>query len=441
MSLNPRKSAVEILYNIIKSKKSLSDEINNLRNREGISSLDIRFVSEIVNGVMRNLEFIDYAVSLSSNIRITKIAPYVMCILRVGVYQILFMDKVPASAAVNESVKLTKSSSNRHLSGFVNAVLRSVERKGINLPLPDDEIKRNSILYSCPLWLTDIYKELLYKDYVSFLKASSGKAPTILRVNKLRTTADELCNILNSEGWSCKKLNSSLVDDVDCLLIADKIVNLTESAAYKEGLFYVQDSAAAYTAMILNPKPGSTVLDMCASPGGKTTHMAEIMNNTGKIYGFDVSEQKAEKIRQNSTRLGIDIIETRIGDSAVYNPEFENKADYILVDAPCSGLGIVRKKPDIKYIRTPDDISKLAKISLSILDTSAGYLKSGGTMVFSTCTLMPQENEDVLFAFLDTHKDFHLKEIPCNKANDGYITLFPHVDECDGFFISLMIKE
>ena len=441
MAVNSRKAAAEILYNIIKLKKSLSEEIDILRKREDISLLDIRFVSEIVNGVMRNLEFIDYAISLSSNVRISKIAPYVMCILRSGAYQILFMDKVPASAAVNESVKLIKKSSNKHLSGFVNAVLRSVERKGNNLPLPEDEKIKNSILYSCPLWLVDRYKELLGNGYVDFLKAASVKSPTILRVNKLRTNPDELCDILNKEGWSCRKLDTDIVDGADFLLIADKIVNLTESNAYNKGLFYVQDSAAAYTSIILNPKPGSTVLDMCASPGGKTTHMAEIMNNTGKIYAFDLSEQKIKKIRQNADRLGIDIIETRIADSTVYNPEFENKADYILVDAPCSGLGIVRKKPDIKYTRTPDDIEQLSGISLSVLETSAAYLKSGGTMVFSTCTLMPQENEDVLFTFLNTHKDFHLKKIPCNKPNEGYITLYPHTDDCDGFFISLMIKD
>lgn len=439
MIVNPRKTSVEILYNIIKSKKSLSDELNNLRNKS--TSLDLRFVSEIVNGVLRNLEYIDYAVSQSSNIRISKIAPYVMCVLRVGVYQIFFMDKVPTSAAVNECVKLVKNSSNRNLAGFVNAVLRNIERKGNTLSLPEEEISKNSILYSHPLWLTKTYKEIFGDEYVKFLESSSTKAPNRIRANVLRTNGKELCEILKSEGWSCDLYKSNLLYKNDCFITADKIVNLTDSKAYRDGLFYVQDTAASYASLVLNPLPGSTVFDMCASPGGKTTHMAEIMNNSGRICAFDVSEQKVEKIRQNAKRLGINIIETYVGDSTVYNPEFKETADYILVDSPCSGLGIVRKKPDIKYTRKPEDIENLSKISLSILNTSAKYLKSGGTMVFSTCTVIPKENEEVLSRFLDENKNFHLKKIDCSKDNSGYITLYPHTDDCDGFFISLMVKD
>lgn len=441
MAINSRKASAEILYKIIKEKKSLTDELNNLRNNSDISSLDMRFVSEIVNGVLRNLEYIDYAVKCSSNIRISKISPYVMCVLRVGTYQILFMDKVPASAAVNESVKLVKSSSNRHLSGFVNAVLRSIERKGRDFPLPENEIDRNSILYSCPLWITRAYKEILGDGYVDLLKVASQKSPTVLRANKLRTNASELCSLLNSEGWECNIYKSPLMETADSLVIADKVSDIAESRAYNDGLFYVQDSAASYTSLVLNPIPGSTVIDMCASPGGKTTHMAEIMDNKGKIFAFDVSGQKIDKIRQNALRLGIDIIEPIVGNSCVYNPEFENKADYILVDAPCSGLGIVRKKPDIKYARRPEDVAELSAISLEILNVSARYLKSGGTMVFSTCTVMPQENEEVLRKFLDSHGNFHLEKIQCNKDNNGYVTLYPHTDNCDGFFISLMKKD
>ena len=191
----------------------------------------------------------------------------------------------------------------------------------------------------------------------------------------------------------------------------------------------------------LNPLPGSIVFDMCASPGGKTTHLAEKMNNSGRIFAFDVSDAKISTINENAKRLGIDIINASVSDSTEIKEQYFETADYLLVDAPCSGLGIIRKKPDIKYLRQPQDIGQLSEISFKILDSSANYLKSGGSMVFSTCTTVYEENEAVLFEFLKKHPDFKLKKINCTKKNDGYMTLYPHVDGCDGFFISLMTKE
>lgn len=441
MNPNPRKIAVQILYDVLKSKANLSQSLALYRKESQLTNLDIRFVSELTGGTIRNLEYIDYAVSLASDIKISKISPYVMCVLRIGAYQILFLDKVPPSAAVNESVKIIKSSSNRRLSGFVNAVLRKIIQTGRDFELPEDKIKNLSVRYSCPEWIIKNWEKRLGDGAEELAKKMNSKPETVIRTNTLKTTSSELCKKLNDEGWICSEYVSPVFPSVDYLIKAEKIEDIVSSQSYKDGLFYIQDSAGSYVSEVLSPKPGSTVFDMCASPGGKTTHIAEKMQNKGKIFAFDVSENKVKIINENAERLGIDIIHAEISDSSKLNEKYIGKADYLLVDSPCSGLGIIRKKPDIKYTREEQDSRELAKISLAILNSSAPYLKSGGTMVFSTCTTVYEENEKVLFEFLKSNPDFELNKIPCNKENDGYVTLYPHLDDCDGFFISLLKRK
>lgn len=442
MTYNPRKIAVDIIYDVLKNSSSLSEKLANLReNNKDIKSLDLRFIAEITSGVLRNLEYVDFLISNSSSIRLNKISPYPLCILRVGAYQIVFMDKVPVSAAVNECVKLTKKSKNSRLSGFVNAVLHNIDRTKDKISLPRDSISNLSIKYSCPKWIVEKLTETLGEETEELLKSFNKKPETTLRVNTIKTSRDELIESLNSKGWECTKFESELFPGVDYLVSASKVENISRTFEYENGLFYVQDPAAAFAGEVLNPTPGSIVIDMCASPGGKTTHFAQIMKDTGKIYAFDVSQKKINKIKENAQRLGFNSISCEVKDSSQYDDKFFEKADFVLVDAPCSGFGIVRKKPDIKYLRKEEDIKALSKISLSILDVGAKYLKKGGMMVFSTCTVFKEENEDVLFEFLRTHPQYKLKKIPCSKENSGFLTLYPHRDNCDGFFISLMIKE
>ena len=210
---------------------------------------------------------------------------------------------------------------------------------------------------------------------------------------------------------------------------------------YINGLFYVQDAAAALTVEALSPDEGDTIIDMCAAPGGKCTYMAEKMNNNGVVYAFDIYEHKLDKINANAKRLGIDIIKTQISDGTVFNKNFEKAADKVLVDAPCTGLGILKRKPDIKYMRKCEDIEKLADLSLKILDNAAKYVKCGGVLVFSTCTVEPVENECNIKRFLKKHSEFCLETISeIKKPNNGYITLYPNTDGTDGFFICKMRK-
>jgi len=438
--MNPRKIAADILYNVIKNNYTLNAGINRLRDNEELSQLDVRFISELVSGVLRKLEYIDYFIANASDIKTNKISPYVLSVLRTGVYQILFMDRIPDSAAVNESVKLIKKSSNSRLSGFVNAVLRNVE-KNRNIKLPDDEIKALSIKYSFPEWIVKRWCERFGDDAEALLSAMNEKPETVLRTNTLKTSPEKLMEILKSEGWECRKYESLLFPEIDCLISVSKVEDISKSKAYKDGYFYIQDAAAAFAAHVLNPQNGSIVLDMCAAPGGKSTHLAQIMNNTGKIFAFDVYDGKINKINENAKRLGMTNITALKADSSEFNPEFKEKADYILADVPCSGLGIIRRKPDIKYVRKESDIADLAELSLGILNNAAKYLKKGGRMLFSTCTTEQDENENTLFEFLKANPDFHLVKIPCQRENDGYISLLTHRDNCDGFFISLLEKE
>lgn len=440
MTNNPRKASADIIYNILKKSSSLSDEMNTFRNNTEMCMQDIRLVSELVNGVLRNLEYIDYTISQFSSIKLNKISPYILSVLRVSAYQIMFMDRIPHSAAVNEGVKLAKKA-NIKAASFVNALLRKISTNEDDILLPTSREKMLSIKYSCPEWIIKHWIDTVGDEAEQLAGAMNKKAPTMLRVNKLKTTADKLVEMLNNEDWVCKKYISPVFPDADYLVIAEKVGNIITSEAYRKGLFYIQDSAGAYAGHVLNPSKGSTIIDMCASPGGKTTHLAEITGNNCIIKAFDISEYKIKRIQDNLARLGITCVNPEVMDSTVFNPELSDTADYVLVDAPCSGLGIIRKKPDIKYARKPEDIKELSEISLKILYNAAKYLKKGGKMVFSTCTTTYEENQGVLFEFLKNQKDFKLIKIDCTILNDGYITLYPHRNDCDGFFISLLTKE
>lgn len=441
MAHNPRKIAADIVYNVVKKNYTLSSGIEKCRDIKEISALDVRFVSELASGTVRKLEYIDFLIGKSSDIKINKISPYVLSVLRTGAYQLVFMDRIPNSAAINESVKLIKKSSNSRLTGFVNAVLRSIEKNYQCLKLPDERTKALSIKYSFPEWIVKRWCAHFGDETEALLSAMNEKPETILRTNTLKTTPEKLLEILLSEGWECEKYKSELFPEIDYLVSATKIDSIIKSRAYKEGYFYVQDAAAAFAAHVLSPKENSTVMDMCASPGGKTTHLAQIMNNSGKIYAFDIYDSKIDRINENAARLGINNIEAVKCDSSQFYPRFKEKADYILADVPCSGLGIIRRKPDIKYLRSESDISELSALGLKILNNAAKYLKSGGRMLFSTCTTEKEENENTLFEFLKTNPEFHLVQIPCSRENGGYISLLPHKDNCDGFFISLLEKD
>lgn len=436
--MNERKIASKILYEIEHNNAYTNIAVSKAFENGDFSPEEKGFISELVHGVTERRITIDYIISQFSKLKLNKIAPNVLNAARLGIYQILYMDRIPESAAVNESVKLAKSAGGQRSAGFVNAILRNVIRNKNSISFPADEIEYLSVYYSYPQELVTLFvNEFGYDFTEDMFKAFYERRPVTLRCNTLKTTPEKLCSDLKRGNIDVSLYYSDIFPNINYAICADKLRNMEKLPSYLNGDFYVQDIAAMLVADVLNPKSGDTVIDMCAAPGGKTTHIAEKMGNNGVIYAFDIHEHKIKLINDNAKRLGIDICKATIQDSAVLNEEYIEKADCVLVDAPCSGFGIIGKKPDIKYQRQVSDISDLAGLSFKILSSAANYVKSGGTLVFSTCTVEKTENEDVVDKFIDKFgTEFYLEPIKeINKENIGYITLYPHIDGTDGFFI------
>lgn len=446
MNKNPREIALKILNDVLENEAYSNISIN--RNIEKIKlDLDKSLVREIVYGVLENKIYIDYVIRSFSKVRLKKISPIVMNILRIGIYQILFMDRVPDSAAVNESVKLSKKHTHKGSQGFINGMLRNVVRNKENIKLPDenkDQVKYLSVKYSHPEWMIERWISEFGFDFTKDLvKANNKKASLNIRVNRLKIDRNTLIERLRNQGLKCEKTKYAK----DGIIVINP-VNITNTEEFKSGLFQIQDESSMLVAQIMNPKKGSLVIDVCSAPGGKTTHIAEIMKNEGKIIARDIYDHKLELIEENSNRLGIDIIETQKFDALELDEGLLGKADYCLVDAPCSGLGLIRRKPDIKLRKEEKDIKDISKLQYEILNTASKYLKQGGILIYSTCTIEKDENINLVNKFLKENSDFELVDFKdlldssnCLVKNKGYLALFPNINHTDGFFISKIIKK
>lgn len=436
--MNERKIAVKILYEIEQNNAYTNIILSKTFKNGDFLPEEKGFITELVHGVTERKITLDYVISKFSSVKINKISTNILNVLRIGIYQIFYMNKIPVSAAVNESVKLAKVYGGHKTGGFVNAVLRNAERNIENISYPDQRNQFLSVFYSYPMELVDFFvKEFGFDFTEQMLKSNSERKSLTIRCNALKTTPDKLVENLRKDGINAKVYENPNFPEMDYAIVVDKIKNIDSLQSFKNGEFYVQDVAAMLVCDILDPKSGNTVIDMCAAPGGKTTHISEKMLNKGQVYAFDIYEHKLSLIKENALRLGIDICDCQLRDATKLYNEYINKADCVLVDAPCSGLGIIGKKPDIKYQRTVEDINALADISFSILCNGAEYVKDGGTLVFSTCTITKAENENVVEKFLDKYgESFCLEPITqINKENCGYVTLYPHIDNVDGFFI------
>ena len=431
-----REIALKSLYRIDKnegySNIVLNDEIK--QNREKLDNKDIGLISEIIYGVTTWRLTIDEIIKKYSKIKLKKISPWILNILRMGIYQIIFLDKIPKSAAVNESVNLAKRYGHSSSSNFVNAVLRKVEKKDYEefFEIKDD-IERISKTNSMPEW---IIKELLknnnIKDVEQICKNSNIKPKTTIRVNRLKTTKEELINWLEKEEIEYNNVNKedNLAED---FLILNKVKNIENLDLFKEGFFTIQDISAGLTAKILNPKQGENVLDACSAPGGKTTYIAELMKNSGNIEAWDIHEHRTKLVEKNAQRLGIKIIDTHVKDATKYDEKLNEKFDKILLDVPCLGIGVIKRKPDIKWQRKVEDIQEITEIQKTILNNCSQYLKKGGDMVYSTCSIFKEENEDIIKEFLEKNCNFEIK-------SNTIINIIPD-EEKDGFFICKLHKK
>ncbi|MBR5235896.1 MAG: 16S rRNA (cytosine(967)-C(5))-methyltransferase RsmB [Clostridia bacterium] len=438
--MQPREIALKILYDIEKNQAYLNIAFQNHASRGELSGRDASFVKELVYGCLQHKLSLDYVISRFSSVKLRKLAPYVICILRMGMYQLFYMDKVPESAAVNESVRLAGRYAGRSR-GFVNAVLRRASSEGISLPEGSDD-ETLAIRYSHPAPLVKWLRQQFGEEKMMKLLEENNQAPSLcLRVNKMKTSRQELLGRLAQEGISADA--GKVVDSA--ILVHGGHVQKTE--AYHEGLFTVQDQSAQLAAIVLAPNSGETVFDLCAAPGGKTTHLAELMNDEGQIFALDIYEKRLLSVAETAKRLGLSIITTKATDARTFAPQ--KQADKILIDAPCSGLGVIRRRPDLKYKETLLDFEELVQTQEAILQRSYELLKSGGEMVYSTCTINPLENEMMIQKFLQKHPDCALVPVTHSSLGEtarktlqtGMGTFYPETDLGDGFFIAKLKKE
>lgn len=422
--IGAREAALLTLYEIFKNSA-----YSNLALKErmikckGMTEPEKALLTNLVYGVVSRHYTLIHIIGKYSSVKPKKLADYVRIILELGLYQLLYTDKIPESAAVNESVKLAKRYGRKGSDRFVNAVLRSFCRNGCRISYPENTEQYLSVKYSYSTDMVKLFADNFGKERAEkIMTALNEPAPLILRANILKCSAEQLISELKASGIKAELCDGSLV--------YSEGFDIAESKLYKSGYFSIQDSAAYNAAIMLAPQPGETVIDMCAAPGGKSTHMAELMNNKGHIISCDIHEHKIRLIQGSAKRLGIDIIDARISDGTAENTAFIGMADRVLCDVPCSGLGIIRRKPDIKLGRT--DISGLPELQLKILENGAKYVKRGGTLVYSTCTLNNTENGDVISAFLADSDEF-------SKQYEK--TYSPDTDGSDGFYICKLVKK
>ena len=430
----PRQCAFDILLKIHRDNAYSNIAVDAALESGNVSQRDRAFVSALVYSVLERLITIDYQLTLYLSKPLKKLKPEVLTALRMGVCQMFFMDKIPVSACVNESVRLVKNNSAAFASGLVNAVLRKAAAAGLQFPDKSNPLRYYSVKYSCPEWMLALWSKAYGEENaVGIAKASLGAVDTVMRVNTLKTDPSQLCQSLESKGINCR-IGELSKDSVE----ATKTGSLKELDEYKNGLFHVQDYASGLCCEALSAKSGETVIDVCSAPGGKAFTTAQYMKNSGRIIACDIYSSRLDMIKSGAERLGINIIETKINDASVFNPDFP-QADRVLCDVPCAGLGVIRKKPEIRC-KKKEEVDKLPEIQYSIMTESSKYLKSGGLMVYSTCSLNPDENENVLNRFLKENPQFEsvrvLPEVKRYGEDTDYLTLMPHLHGCDGFFIS-----
>jgi 16S rRNA (cytosine967-C5)-methyltransferase len=438
MSITARETAFSILLKIEKDKAYSNIALDSAVRELSLDSTDCAFISRLVYGVTERKLTLDFVISQFLNQPIKKLKAEVLVILRIGTYQILYMDKIPDSAAVNESVTLAKNNKSSYASGVVNAVLRkvSLERENVFKSLSGDE--RLSVLYSAPIDLVRFLKHHYNEENAEeILKSALNKKEITIRVNTLKTTQNELIEALKAQNISTEITNLK-----DALIINTKGA-VYELDAYKKGLFYVEDVSSQLCVKELDLKDNFKFVDICSAPGGKSFTAAQYMNNSGKIYSCDIHKHRVELIKSGAERLGIKNIIPTVNDATIFNEEFVN-ADCVLCDVPCSGLGIIGKKPEIKY-KSLDEIKELIPIQKKILCTASKYVKKGGTLIYSTCSINPNENRKICDWFLKENEDFYSVKVSpeterCIDEGD-YLTLLPHINNCDGFFIAKFIKK
>ena len=416
---NNRRTAYEVLL-AVESKEAYSNiALNDAVKRR--SPEDEAFVRTLVYGVIENQIYLDYKLAHFVRSGLKKVKRQALILLRMGAYQLEFLGGVPDYAAIDESVKIAKKVC-RGLEGFINGVLRAYQRSSGGICLPDSEldpVRALSVRYSYTEDIAALWVRMFgLKDAERLMAAGNETPPLTVRVNPLRTDGESLSETLRAKGFEAEVI-------LDGMALKLRGSGVLADETEKKGLFSVQDVSSMKMIQALAPEKGDTVLDLCAAPGGKSLAAAERMGNEGRVISCDIYDHKLRLIERAAQRLGVTIVETRKNDGAVFNEDFAGIADKVIVDAPCSGLGVVRRKPEIKLHTYGKDLEHLADLQLQILETAARYLKPEGTMIYSTCTVSEIENRGVIDRFLKKNKNFFAAE---EKQ------LLPHIDNADGFY-------
>ena len=416
---NNRRTAYEVLMAVETEGAYSNIALNDAVKRR--SPDDEAFVRTLVYGVIENQIYLDYKLSHFVRSGLKKVRPQALILMRMGAYQLEFLGGVPDYASISETVKIAKKVC-RGLEGFINGVLRAYQRGSEGVPMPDegkDPAGALAVRYSYTEDLAELGLRMFGRDEAERLMAAGNEAPPLtVRVNRLKTDAETLAEDLRSRGFGAEII-------LDGMALELKGTGVLRDVTQESGLFSVQDVSSMEMIRALNPQPGETVLDVCAAPGGKSLAAAEWMENRGRVISCDVYDHKLKLIEKAAERLGVTILETQKNDGTVRNENFVEIADKVIVDAPCSGLGVVRRKPEIKLRIKRKDMEKLAEVQLKILENSAGYLRENGTLIYSTCTVSDIENRGVIDRFLKKNKNF---SIVLEKQ------LLPYIDSSDGFY-------
>lgn len=407
----------------------------------GLDSRDGGLATRLCTGVLQNRMLLDFYLSHFSTVKPEKLEPKVRQILRVGLYQMCFLQRIPVSAAVNTAVELAKKlSKNPKSPSLVNGILRGVSRSLAELPMPKGTLaQRLSLMYSHPLWLVETFLDRLGEEETeALLKEHNGEPPIYAHRNPLKTDGKALLARWEEEG--VEYMPHPWLSDCYTLRGTGDLERLS---SFREGWFSVQDPAARLSVLAAQPKAGMRVLDICAAPGGKSFAAAQLMENRGEILSCDIHPHKETLIQKGAERLGIACIKTVVRDGKEPCPIWEDRFDLVIADVPCSGMGVIRKKPDIRY-KEPEPLAGLPRVQRSILENVASFVRPGGVLLYSTCTVLPQENEGVVLDFLVKHNDFTLDDFSLpgglRSEGGGMLTLWPHRHGTDGFFIARLKK-
>ncbi|MRX73352.1 16S rRNA (cytosine(967)-C(5))-methyltransferase RsmB [Bacillus lacus] len=444
-SSNVREVALDALISIEKNQAYSNLLLNSVINKHHLNEKDVGLLTELVYGTLQRRDTLSYYLS-AFTAKNKKLEKWVETLLKLSIYQMVYLERIPDRAVIFEAVEIAKKRGHKGISSLVNGILRGIQRNGLpNFDSIKDPLEKISVETSHPYWLVKQWADEAGIEEARRMCEINLQPPIqTARINRMRTTMADLLVLLEQEGISAEK--GDLSQDSIKILKG----NLARTAAFKNGLLTIQDESSMLTARALNASQEDKVLDACAAPGGKTSHIAELMDGQGKVVSLDLHEHKVKLIKEQAERLGLQNVDAKAMDARLAGEAFQKEEfSKVLVDAPCSGFGVIRRKPDIKYTKKPGDISKLASIQLEILNSVAPLVKKGGTLVYSTCTIEREENKDVVNKFLESHPQFEadtdLAERMPEKARpfvkNGQLQLLPHYFGTDGFFIASLKRK